>query len=166
MVDLAQAQKFLEVLGSKMHGDRDFTFQTFDDNKERREKSIAELEYDPLTKVIHGSINGPGSDLSTGECFDNVGVELERLNSCGAGVFVTVNFTDAKGREGKNVIGLRAVFIDDDQGRDLSVGDFPLAPNIMVRSVGGYHAYWLVDRWAPKDQFRPVQVALAERSGK
>lgn len=165
MADLAQAQKFLEALGSKMPGDRDFTFQTFDDNKERREKSIAELEYDPLTKVIHGQIDGPGADLATGECFDNVGAELERLNSCGAGIFVTINFTDSKGREAKNIIGLRAVFIDDDQGRDLSTEDFPLAPNIMVKSVGGYHAYWLVDRWTSKDKFRPVQIALSKKFG-
>jgi P4 family phage/plasmid primase-like protien len=172
MIDLAQAQQFLQSLGSKMHGDRDFTFQTFDDNKSRREKVIAELEYDPLTRVIHGPLDGPGVDLKNDSAIvPHVGEELQRLNESGAGIFVTINFTDGNGRDTKNILGLRAVFIDDDQGRDLSVNGFGdddvmgLAPNIIVKSAGGYHAYWLIDRWAPKDQFRPVQIALAKRFG-
>ena len=63
-----------------------FTFQTFDDDRERREKALA--------RVIHGTL-----DL----CRNH----LRRLNSERAGVFVTINETDGMGRTAKNIVRVR-----------------------------------------------------------
>jgi hypothetical protein len=70
-----------------------FTFQAIDDNKERKDKSLA--------RILHGSIKQHGARLC-------------QLNAEGAGIFVTINATDGKGREIKNVVRIRAVFVDLD----------------------------------------------------
>src|SRR5208337_3895469 len=40
--------------------------------------------------------------------------ELARLSARGAGVFVTVNRTDLKGRRKENIVAVRALFVDLD----------------------------------------------------
>jgi hypothetical protein len=49
--------------------------------------------------------------------------ELSHLNEQGAGIFVTVNETDGKGRKRENITRVRAVWQEDDDGFD---GPFPL----------------------------------------
>ena len=50
---------------------------------------------------MHGSLAGKFAELS-------------RLSALGAGVFVTVNRTDLKGRRKENIIAVRALFVDLD----------------------------------------------------
>ena len=88
--DYDEAERFLILLDPEAER---FTFQTFDENKERKDKS--------LTSVIHGSL---------AEVFDR----LCALNDRGAGVFVTINETDFRGRSAENVVRVRAFFIDND----------------------------------------------------
>ena len=81
-----------------------------------------------LVRVFHGSLD---------EHWD----ELVELNDKGAGIFVTVNETDGKGRKEENIIGIRAIFQDDDDGFE---GTYPLTPSIQVQSSPGkFQRYWL-----------------------
>ncbi len=111
---------FLTVLGN---GETRFTFQTFDDNQERRNSSLA--------RVFNGTLEEHQE-------------ELTQLNSKGAGVFVNVCQTDLTGREKQNITGVRALFIDCDERLPTS---FRLQPSIIVQSSssGKGHVYWLLD---------------------
>ena len=80
-----QAERFLAALDP---GADQFTFQTFDDNPERRERR--KKNRDPFARVLHGSL---ASHWDT----------LVKLNTEGAGVYITVNATDLKGRSGANI---------------------------------------------------------------
>ena len=73
------------------------------------------------------------------ECWD----ELARRNEAGHGIFVMVNEGDGQGRSAKNVIGLRALFTDDDGGRpDRPTWTIDCAPGIEVITAHGRHTYW------------------------
>jgi hypothetical protein len=87
-LDRDSAERFLTAL------DQDatfFTFQTFDDNRERkkafdkanvqRKKEGKSKLPDPYVRVLHGTLK---------KYWD----ELARLNEIGAGIFVTINETD------------------------------------------------------------------------
>lgn len=134
--DLREAQRFLDSLAG--NPGCAFTFQTFDDCKGRKDRTLA--------KIFQGTLEEHAR-------------ELEKLNSLGAGVFVTVNETDLKGRSIENIIGLRAVFIDSDTG-DLP-SSFSLPPSIIVNSGSGQHAYWLLSAGGELDQFTTTQLSLA-----
>jgi hypothetical protein len=93
--DAAEAERFLKIIG---RGATRFTFQTFDEREDRKKAGIANRS---LTKVLHGTL---------AEHFD----ELARLNALGAGVYVTINETDLRGRKKANITKVRALFIDGD----------------------------------------------------
>lgn len=97
------------------------------------------------------------------EAFPRARVDFIQGQRQGAGVFVTVNETDGKGRSKKNITRIRAIWVDIDApegvtwepghgtdaphvGRlkfsDMPV-DVPLAPSIVVKTKKGYHLYWL-----------------------
>ena len=133
IVDIEQTKKFLEVLGGK---DDKFTFQTFDDCRDSKRHG--------LVKQFHGTIN---------EYID----ELTQLNKKGAGVFVTVNCTDLKGRTKKNIIGLRALFVDNDTG---PLPALKLKPSMVVSSKNGEHAYWVLNEGQPIERFTDGQKTL------
>src|SRR5262245_34977334 len=88
--DRDMAERFLRALDPEATR---FTFQTFDDNKDRKDKSVA--------RVLHGTLA------------EHWGT-LVKLNEQGAGIFVTINRTDLKGRTAENITGIRAVFVDLD----------------------------------------------------
>ena len=136
--DKKEANAFLELLD---HSADYFTFQTFDDNKDRKDQSLA--------RVIHGSLD---------KCWD----ELVELNRKGAGIFVTVNETDGVGRKNCNIIRARAIFQDDDDGFE---GTYPLTPSIEVESSPGkYQRYWLSSGLTP-DQFNTLMDRLVQSYG-
>lgn len=117
------ARRFLDALdpvGSS------FTFQTFPDAKEGRTSD----DLKRLTRVLHGS-------------FADHSEALANLNGVGAGVFVTVNETNLKGRSGKDVVHVRALFVDLDGAPLEPIVRGPLPPSIVVRSSDGkFHCYW------------------------
>jgi hypothetical protein len=124
----------LETAGDK------FTFQTFGDN--RKDES--------LVRVLHGTL-------------DQHWNELVELNNRGAGVFVTVNETDLKGRKTENITKVRALFVDLDGAplHPVTAGSTP--PHIIVvSSPGRWHCYWLVSD-VPLEAFKPLQKALIAR---
>ena len=103
----------------KQLGGSDFTFQTFCDNKTNPDRT--------LVRVIP-SVN---VDL------------LNQLHAQGAGVYITVNETDGKGRRTtESIVRVRAVWQEDDDGY---AGEFPLAPSMVIElSPGHFHRYWIV----------------------
>jgi len=128
-----EAQRHLSLLDNKA---TTFTFQTFDDDSDRR---------DPfLTKILHGSLD---------EHWD----QLCALNLAGAGIFVTVNETDGKGRKSENIIRPRALWVDDDG--DGIKPDF--SHFTVVTSPGKYHHYVLVNDLTLED-FVSLQQYMVE----
>lgn len=97
--------EFLSLLSSDT---TQFTFQTFGEGKEEHNRT--------LTHVLHNSL---------AHLFDR----LTTLNDQGAGIFVTVNETDGKGRKAHNITRVRAIWQDDDYGYD---GEFPVQPSLIV----------------------------------
>jgi hypothetical protein len=86
--DLEGSRQFLKWLGAK-----NCTFQTYDDNAERKDKRLA--------RIFHGTL-------------DQHAAELMDLNCRGAGVFVALNETDGKDRTRENIKRVRAVSLDLD----------------------------------------------------
>jgi hypothetical protein len=114
------------------------TFQTFDENKLRRDLRLACVIHSPALE------------------------ELLQLHAHGAGIFHTVNSTDGKGRKSENITRIRAVWQEDDDGFD---GVFPLQPSMAVQtSPGHFHRYWLVeDHWPADERGRADFAAVMER---
>jgi hypothetical protein len=115
-------ERFLKALDRNAS----FTFQTFDDNVERSKARGAR----PFVRILHGTLAQHWN-------------ELAKLNAQGAGIFVTVNATNLKGRRAEDVVRVRALFVDLDGAPLPSTGP---RPHIIVEtSPGHWHAYWLVD---------------------
>lgn len=133
-VDYTQAERFLRILG--IYSEQ-FTFQTFDDNKARKDQRLA--------RIFNGT-------------FEQHKEELARLNGLGAGVFVTVNETDLKGRKIENIVRPRVIFIEDD-GEDLPRPK-GIEPHMVVQSSikNKQHVYYLIDPAVPVDWTEWKQV--------
>ena len=129
-----QSRHFLTLLDPSA---RDFTFQTFDDDRARKNPAL----------------------VRTIQSLPTARDELQKLNEQGAGVSVTINETNGSGRKSQNIKRIRAVWQEDDDAFD---GEFPLHPSIVVESSPGkYHRYWLVaDDW-PADEQGRTEVAIA-----
>ena len=125
-----------------------WTFQTFDDDKARAAAyRKAHKHADPkLTRILSGSLT-------------RCRAELLRLNARGAGIFVTVNRTDLKGRKIENIISVRALFLDLD-GAPLEPVRQHATPHIVIESSPGrFQVHWRVDN-VKLDQFEGFQEAL------
>ena len=120
LIHFEQARDFLAALAP---GETRFTFQTFDDSEAKRPE---------LARVIHGSL---------AEHFP----QLAHLSALSAGVFVTVNRTDLKGRRKENIVSARALFADLDGAPLSALERFGLPPHIIVvSSPWRFHPYWRV----------------------
>jgi hypothetical protein len=160
-IDLEHAQRYLDILGP----DEEFTFQTFSDRDELKEryidqKSGREKKRDPNAKVLHGT-------LATHRA------ALVDLNGRGAGVFVMLNRGDGLRHEGEktcrtnaNVIGIRGLFLDLDDAPLDPVLSLPSPPSVVVQtSPKRWHAVWLLDPPPPLESFSKSQAELAKRFG-
>jgi hypothetical protein len=131
-IDLSEAERFLTLLDEAAS---QFTFQTFDDNKSRKDPR--------LSCLLHGTLAEHAE-------------ELTQLNQRGAGVFVLVQEGDGRGRKNENVKRIRAVFQEDDgEGKAL-----PLEPHIIVQSSPGKHHRYLLVEGLSEKEFRAVQERL------
>ena len=135
-VDVDMASRFLRLVDAN----DTFTFQTFHDRQKGTEEDRT------LARVIPG----PASK------------ELFNLHDRGAGVYFTVNRTDALGRKGKNITNIRAVWQEDDDGVAV---DFPIEPSLVVESSPGrFHRYWLLaEPWPADERGRADHAAVMER---
>lgn len=130
--DKQQSVEFLRTLDPDAEYEDGFTFQTFDDNKDRKDPALA--------KIFHGTLDEHWETLCD-------------LNRRGAGIHVTVNKTDLLGRKNENIIRIRALWQEDDDGFS---GILPLKPHIVVEtSEGKFHRYLLTDHDSI-DDFNPV----------
>lgn len=140
---VSEAIRFLEALEP---GASSWSFQTFDDTPGKRPE---------LAGTRHGTLMQHADWLTA-------------QNVQGAGVFVTVNETDGKGRKASNVIRVRALFADFDNPEPDALERLradPLPPSIIVESsTGKWHAYWLIEGLALAD-FKPLQQRIAEHWG-
>lgn len=117
--NLNQAQSFLTALDEDSD---EFCFQTFDDGKPGNKK---------LTRRLFGSLEQHKDTLS-------------KLNEQGAGIFVTVNQTNGKGRTKADITRIRALFVDLDGAPLEPLQKAATPPHITVESSPGrFHAYWL-----------------------
>lgn len=136
------ARKFIKLLAP----DGITTFQTFDDVKGSKNKSLA--------RVFHGSLDQHLDDLIT-------------LQQAGAGVYMMVNQGDGIVHPGQkscrtteSVVAVRAIFADLD-GAPLDPVLQALKPDIVVESSPErYHTYWLT-KDCPLDQFKTYQRKIA-----
>src|SRR5262249_7611536 len=156
--DHNEANRFLTVFDPNTD---QFTFQTFDDNKERK-RARAEANKlrkqqgkpklkDPLARTRHGTLAKHWN-------------ELVELNNKGAGIYFTVCETDLKGRKTNNIKRVRAGFSDLD-GAPLEpvLADGELKTHIITEtSPGRFHTYYIVEG-IPLDHFEPLQKAIATR---
>lgn len=128
------ARAFLEMLEAET---AEFCFRTFPD---RKDSTLRPRTY--------------------GGSFENQWEQLQRENKRSAGVFVVIN---GGGQKRAEITRVRAVFADTD-GAPLEPILEALTPHIVVESSPGkWHVYWLVDDAFPLSEFRPVQLAIAER---
>lgn len=122
-VDLNAAASFLSVFGDGA----EHTFQTFDDDKLRKDRRLA--------RTLHGSI---------AQCAPS----LRRFNLNRAGVFFTPNqIVPGRDRKIENLCRVRAVWQDNDNGW---TGNFPILPSISIQtSRGKTQCFWRVDGLTP-----------------
>jgi hypothetical protein len=147
--DQNEAKRFLALLDPNATR---FTFQTFDDNEERKEHRKETHEKDPFAKIIHGTL---------AEHFD----ELVRLNAEGAGIFVTINETDFRGRKNNNIVKVRSLFVDlDGAPLDPVLSNQPTPHIIVESSPGKWHVYWRINDVA-LNNFTSMQKVLIARFG-
>ena len=117
-----------------------FTFQTFDDEKDRKKKDQS------LTRVLHGSLD---------EVYD----ELVELNKKGAGIFVAVNeIIKGERRTVENVNSLRTFFSDKDDGENV---DSPVPPSMVVQSKRGVHNYYVLENKILRESFHDCETKSA-----
>ena len=135
--DLIQASAFLDALDPGAN----FTFQTFPEGDTPSTQSPT---------ILHGTL-------------EEHAARLTELNNAGHGIFVMINQGDLKGRAARNVIRVRALFVDSDNGPIQPLLDAAIAPHIAVESSPGKgHGYFLVND-CPLDKFKERQHALAAR---
>lgn len=142
-IDIAEAQRFLNMLDPESD---EFTFQTFDDSDEKRKH---------LAQVFNGTL---GQHIAT----------LSRLNEQGAGIFVTINKTDLRGRTAANVLEVRNFFVDTDGAPSEPIINATKAgkilPSCVVQSSpGNFHIYWKAE--CALADFKSVQSLLADKFG-
>ena len=142
--DIAQAEKFLNLLDHKGV----FTFQTFDDNKVRKNFALAH--------VYHGTLQQHHDKLTS-------------LQQQGAGIFIMINKGDGVIRKGSktcrttsNVIEVRALFADLD-GAPLAPVLECSQPDIIVESSPGkWHCYYRTSD-CPLVEFTVRQKQIAQK---
>jgi putative DNA primase/helicase len=138
-----EAERFLRALDADATA---FTFQTFCDEKDRPKR-----EARTLARVLHDTL-------------DQHWARLCALSRRGAGVFVTVNRTNLKGRRKGDIVAVRACIADFDRV-DIDriveqLAKFELTPHVIVESSpGNFHAYWRIEE-EKVDWFTPAQQRL------
>jgi hypothetical protein len=91
---------------------------------------------DPAGQYTFQTVNPEGPAFILNGTLDQHFPALSYQNAQGAGIYVTVNQTDLKGRKNKNIVRIRAIPVDTDGADPLNFERLPLAPSIIVRRFG------------------------------
>jgi len=107
---------------------RSATFQTFTDAKTTAtsRQGLAHLFHGPICLYLK---------------------KLERLNMAGAGIYLTPNDTDGRGRKKLNMCKICTKWADldlKDASEAPTLSGLRLSPTMVVRTPGGYHLYWVM----------------------
>jgi hypothetical protein len=136
--DLAQTMAHLEALEADPQAR--FTFQILPDREDTGVRPA----------ILHGTLA-------------DVVDRLAGANNKGAGITVSVNRTDFRGRAAANVVALRALVIDCDQPRGRALA---LPPSLSIETSSGRgHHYWFLGPGEPLDGFGAAQRQLAAYYG-
>jgi hypothetical protein len=137
--DFDQAQRHL----LKIDNNTDlYCYQTFTDAKQKPSP-------DPLARTFYGSFSEHKETLAL-------------YNNLGAGVFVTVNESDGKGRKKTDIKRIRAVWVEDDQG---DAPELPIQSHLKIESSPGkFHSYIFTDT-DKVDEFERVEQRLVDDYG-
>lgn len=135
-----QAVAFLTALYEDMREPQ--TWQVFDDGPDKKPA---------LSRILYGT-------------FEGVLPRLLEFQKQGAGIYLTINPCDGMGREKHNVTGLRALYIDKDDGT-VPPQEWPVPPSLVVRRSDGerWHAYWLIDESEPYTESRAEAFVAAQK---
>jgi AAA domain/Primase C terminal 1 (PriCT-1)/RepB DNA-primase from phage plasmid len=133
------AQRFLNVLDDRTAR---FTFMVFDDNQSRKDKRLANIR--------HGTLGALYSEL----------VDYSRR---GAGVFVTINETNFRGRRKECIVRVRFYFADLDGAPVKNISRLGLWPHMLTQTSPGRFGvfYKIADAPLDEDNFKRTQQALA-----
>jgi hypothetical protein len=143
--DLAAARRHTQLLAGA--DDAVLAWQTIDDSKA-----------DPtLARGFHGRL-------------DDVLPRLTAAQRNGCGVYVAVNETDGERRRIENMVAARALFLDLDGSPLPALGDWPVAPDIIVQSsardsVEKFQCWWAIEPTKEWDRWRRMQMALVQAYG-
>ena len=122
----------------------------------RKEEEMAYIRSFDDTKKTKNSKNF-SAKLSN---FNNLEAELVEWNNGGNGIFFVVN---AGGQKSDKIERITAHFVDFDNGTEdeqkTRLSSFPLKPSIIVKTVRGYHVYWLISEGNIKN-FKAIQEGL------
>jgi hypothetical protein len=143
--DRAMAERFLDFLDPTAIG---FSFQTADDNRDRR-NALPKGGKDPFARKFHCSL---------AQCWD----ALCRLNAAGAAIYVTICETDLQGRETGNVERARLVFADLDE-HPRPAGAPPVS--MVVETSQGCEALYWRPATSSLAAFTATQKAIANLCG-
>jgi hypothetical protein len=88
---------------------------------------------------------------------------LASKNQQGYGILILVQQGNGIGRTKQDIIGLNALFTDDDKGLPTPI--FKLPPSFTVRSKHGCHQYWLLKPGEPLNRLEEAQETLAAHFG-
>ena len=137
-INVEEARRFVEMFGNGPHA-----YQTFDDNKERKDTKLGSKDW-----------------YGTFDTYKNLLIEK---NQKGAAVSLCINQNDGPKRTKNHIVKIRAVFVDLDGSPLEPLLAAPLDCHVIVESSPGkYHGYLLVEDCA-LDQFQKVMQALARK---
>ncbi len=140
------ADKFLTYLRTVQPESTKFVFQTFTDDKTVTKALKAAKQRDPLACSFVAS---PSEALP----------RLQVLQDKGAGIFVQMNVSTARGKD--NVTKLSSYFLDTD-GAPIApiIKAMPKPLMVVASSKGNYHIYWRTED--PLEKFKATQKSLAQ----
>jgi hypothetical protein len=146
--DYAVAKQHLALLDGGKEGGK-FTFYVADDNKKRKRAREQAGHYLAGPSLLYGT-------------FAEHAEILTKYNQRGEGVFVTVNRSNSERRRAKDIVAVRAMFVDLDGAPIEPVLACEYPPDFVIESSRRkYHAYWLnSDGSIPLD---PAEFRIAER---
>jgi RepB DNA-primase from phage plasmid len=142
-INREEAQRFLNILDNRT--DR-FTFQTFDDDGDRKNRR--------LVRTLHGTLE---QHFAT----------LVNLNRRGAGAFITINSTNFKGRSTECIVEVRCYFADLDGAPLENIACLGLKPLVITEtSPKRFHVFYKIkDAPLSQEHFKRTQQGLATLFG-
>ena len=141
-IDIEQAARHIARLTNQADGlNAPVIFQTFDDQKQRMDSSLA--------RTIFGSLK---------QCC----ARLDDYQRRGAGAFVTVAAMQGKRRVNAQWAAARAVFKEDDEGISL---DPPLDPHLVIESSPNKRHVYFMTTTTDRAAWSAVQATVVDRYG-